>query len=73
MFKPLATVITALISVTFLQEELYVGTKHKAARSDVHTNLTSSRLDVIRSIYGIAVVGILMETEAADNWLSGLH
>ncbi|CAL0301776.1 unnamed protein product [Lupinus luteus] len=41
--------------------------KYKATRPDVHTNVTSSRLDVIRSVYGVAVASNLMEIEAADT------
>ncbi|XP_019440187.1 PREDICTED: DNA mismatch repair protein MLH1-like isoform X2 [Lupinus angustifolius] len=41
--------------------------KHKATRPDVHTNVRSSRLDVIRSVYGIVVAGSLMEIEVADS------
>ncbi|OVA20942.1 DNA mismatch repair protein [Macleaya cordata] len=41
--------------------------KHGAARADVHTVATSSRLDAIRSIYGVSVARDLMEVTASDN------
>ncbi|KAF7836425.1 DNA mismatch repair protein MLH1 [Senna tora] len=41
--------------------------KHGAMRADVHTTATSSRLDAIRSVYGVSVARNLMEIEASDN------
>ncbi|XP_020959092.1 DNA mismatch repair protein MLH1 isoform X4 [Arachis ipaensis] len=41
--------------------------KHGATRADVHTVATSSRLDAIRSVYGISVARNLMKIEASDN------
>ncbi|OIV95526.1 hypothetical protein TanjilG_11110 [Lupinus angustifolius] len=41
--------------------------KYNANRPDVHTSVTSSRLDVIRSFYGIAVAGCLKEINVADS------
>ncbi|KAG8378498.1 hypothetical protein BUALT_Bualt08G0143400 [Buddleja alternifolia] len=40
--------------------------KHGAARADVHSVSTSSRLDAIRSVYGISVAQNLMKIEASD-------
>ncbi|KAL3513371.1 hypothetical protein ACH5RR_026088 [Cinchona calisaya] len=45
--------------------------KHGAARADVHSVATSSRLDAIRSVYGVSVARNLMKIEASDNELSG--
>ncbi|MED6132717.1 DNA mismatch repair protein [Stylosanthes scabra] len=41
--------------------------KHGATRADVHTVATSSRLDAIRSVYGISVARNLIKIEASDN------
>ncbi|KAE9594014.1 putative DNA mismatch repair protein family [Lupinus albus] len=41
--------------------------KHKATRPDIHTTAASSRLDIIRSVYGVEVARSLMKIEAADN------
>ncbi|KAL5724741.1 DNA mismatch repair protein [Ranunculus cassubicifolius] len=41
--------------------------KHGAARSDVHTVATSSRIDAIKSIYGVSVSRDLIEVSASDN------
>lgn len=41
--------------------------KHGAARADVHTVATSSRLDAIRSVYGVSVARNLLKIEASDN------
>lgn len=44
--------------------------KHGAARADVHTVATSSRLDAIRSVFGVSVARNLMKIEAADDDVS---
>lgn len=36
-------------------------------RADVHTATTSSRLDAIRSVYGVLIARNLMEIEASNN------
>ncbi|CAK7344777.1 unnamed protein product [Dovyalis caffra] len=41
--------------------------KHGASRADVHSVATSSRLDSIRSIYGVSVAVNLMKVEVSDN------
>ncbi|KAJ4965627.1 hypothetical protein NE237_017476 [Protea cynaroides] len=41
--------------------------KHGAARADVHSIATSSRLDAIRSVYGMAVARDVMEVAALDD------
>ncbi|XP_031271298.1 DNA mismatch repair protein MLH1 isoform X2 [Pistacia vera] len=41
--------------------------KHGAARADVHSVTTSSRLDSIRTVYGVSVARSLMNIEASDN------
>ncbi|XP_057453907.1 DNA mismatch repair protein MLH1 [Lotus japonicus] len=41
--------------------------KHGAVKADVHTVSTSSRLDAIRSVYGVSVARNLVEIEASDN------
>ncbi|GMH31332.1 hypothetical protein Nepgr_033175 [Nepenthes gracilis] len=41
--------------------------KHGAARADVHTVASSSRLDAIRSVYGASVAQNLMTIEASDS------
>ncbi|KAJ7960197.1 DNA mismatch repair protein MLH1 [Quillaja saponaria] len=41
--------------------------KHGASRPDVHTVATTSRLDAIRSVYGISVARNLMKVEEKDN------
>ncbi|XP_020236612.1 DNA mismatch repair protein MLH1 [Cajanus cajan] len=41
--------------------------KHGAVRADVHTVATSSRLDAIKSVYGVSVARNLIEIEASDN------
>ncbi|CAL0324518.1 unnamed protein product [Lupinus luteus] len=40
---------------------------HGATRADVHTVVTSSRLDAIRSVYGVSVARNLIKLEASDN------
>ncbi|KAI3872153.1 hypothetical protein MKW98_011645 [Papaver atlanticum] len=45
--------------------------KHGATRADVHTVATPSRLDAIRSIYGVSVARDLMEVTALDDDQSG--
>ncbi|KAM7510885.1 hypothetical protein LguiB_009760 [Lonicera macranthoides] len=44
--------------------------KHGAARADVHTVAVSSRLDAIRSVYGLSVARSLIKIDASDNDLS---
>ncbi|GAB2271897.1 DNA mismatch repair protein [Dionaea muscipula] len=44
--------------------------KHGAARADVHTVGTSSKLDAIRSVYGVSVARNLMRIEASDSDMS---
>lgn len=41
--------------------------KHGAARADVHSVATSSRLDAIRSVYGVSVARNLIKIEAFDD------
>lgn len=41
--------------------------KHGATRADVHTVPTSSRLDAIRSVYGVSAARNLMKIEATDD------
>ncbi|XP_073285917.1 DNA mismatch repair protein MLH1 isoform X2 [Primulina huaijiensis] len=41
--------------------------KHGATRADVHSVATSSRLDAIRSVYGLSVAQQLMIIEASDD------
>ncbi|KAG8660821.1 DNA mismatch repair protein MLH1 [Manihot esculenta] len=41
--------------------------KHGAARADVHSVATSSRLDSIRSVYGVSVSRNLIKIEASDS------
>ncbi|XP_044464163.1 DNA mismatch repair protein MLH1 isoform X2 [Mangifera indica] len=41
--------------------------KHGAARADVHSVTTSSRLDSIRTVYGVSVARSLMNIEASDS------
>lgn len=41
--------------------------KHGAARADVHSIAASSRLDVIRSVYGVSVAHNLTAIEASDD------
>ncbi|XP_010272554.1 PREDICTED: DNA mismatch repair protein MLH1 isoform X2 [Nelumbo nucifera] len=41
--------------------------KHGAARPDVHTVATSSRIDAIRSVYGVVVARDLLSITAAEN------
>lgn len=45
--------------------------QHGATRADVHTVATSSRLDAIRSVYGVSVARCLMKIEATDDDISG--
>lgn len=41
--------------------------QHGAARADVHTLASSSKLDAIRSVYGVSVARNLMKVEASDD------
>ncbi|KAL8059951.1 hypothetical protein ABFX02_03G121000 [Erythranthe guttata] len=41
--------------------------KHGAARADVNSVATSSRLDAIRSVYGVSVAQNLLSIEASDD------
>ncbi|KAF1876531.1 hypothetical protein Lal_00021245 [Lupinus albus] len=41
--------------------------KHGATRADVHTVVTPSTLDAIRSVYGVSVARNLIKLEASDN------
>lgn len=41
--------------------------QHGASRADVHSVATSSRLDAIRSVYGLSVARNLIKIEASDN------
>ncbi|CAI8583517.1 unnamed protein product [Vicia faba] len=41
--------------------------KHGAVKADVHTMATSSRLDSIRTVYGVSAARNLVEVEASDN------
>ncbi|KAL0314100.1 UNVERIFIED_CONTAM: DNA mismatch repair protein MLH1 [Sesamum angustifolium] len=41
--------------------------KHGAARADVHSVSTSSRIDAIRSVYGVSVAQNLMEVEVSED------
>ncbi|CAN4112894.1 unnamed protein product [Withania somnifera] len=41
--------------------------KHGAGRADVHTLPTSSRIDAIRSVYGVSVARNLMKIEVSDT------
>lgn len=41
--------------------------KHGAVKADVHTVATSSRLDAIRTVYGVSAAHNLIEIEASDN------
>ncbi|KAK0576276.1 hypothetical protein LWI29_014840 [Acer saccharum] len=41
--------------------------KHGASRSDVHSIATSSRMDSIRTVYGLSVARNLIKIEASDN------
>ncbi|PHT88228.1 DNA mismatch repair protein MLH1 [Capsicum annuum] len=41
--------------------------KHGAGRADIHTLATSSRLDAIRSVYGVSVARNLMKIEVSDT------
>ncbi|KAK4721542.1 hypothetical protein R3W88_011775 [Solanum pinnatisectum] len=41
--------------------------KHGAGRADVHTIATSSRLDAIRSVYGVSVARNLMNIKVSDT------
>ncbi|XP_021845672.1 DNA mismatch repair protein MLH1 isoform X2 [Spinacia oleracea] len=45
--------------------------KHGATRSDVHTVASPSRIDAIRSVYGVSVARNLIKIEASDNDPSG--
>ena len=45
-------------------------TQHGAARADVHTVAVSSRLDAIRSVYGLSVARSLIKIDVSDNDLS---
>ncbi|KAK4490027.1 hypothetical protein RD792_000681 [Penstemon davidsonii] len=45
----------------------YTFTQHGAGRADVHSVATSSRLDAIRSVYGLSVAQNLMKIEASDS------
>ena len=41
--------------------------QHGATRTDVHSVATSSRLDAIKSVYGVSVARNLMKIEASDS------
>nr|GMD51024.1 DNA mismatch repair protein MLH1 isoform X2 [Ipomoea batatas] len=41
--------------------------KHGAARADVHSVATPSRLDAIRSVYGVSVARNLVKIDVSDN------
>lgn len=41
--------------------------QHGAARADVHTVAASSRLDAIRSVYGVSVARSLIKIETSDH------
>ena len=41
--------------------------QHGSNRADVHSVLTSSRVDSIRSVYGMTVDHNIMPTEASDD------
>lgn len=41
--------------------------QHGAVRADVHTVAMSSRLDAIKSVYGVSVARNPIEIEASDN------
>ncbi|KAK6129624.1 hypothetical protein DH2020_036634 [Rehmannia glutinosa] len=41
--------------------------KHGSGRADVHSVATSSRLDAIRSVYGVSVAQNLMKIEVSDD------
>ncbi|XP_059460207.1 DNA mismatch repair protein MLH1-like [Corylus avellana] len=54
----------------FAVHHIHVGfscRKHGASRADVHTVATSSRLDAIRSVYGVSVARSLIKIENSDN------
>ncbi|XP_042987165.1 DNA mismatch repair protein MLH1 isoform X2 [Carya illinoinensis] len=54
----------------FAIHHIHVGfscRKHGAGRADVHTVAASSRLDAIRSVYGVSVARSLIKIEAADH------
>lgn len=44
-----------------------INDQHGAARADVHSVGTPSRLDAIRSVYGVSVAQNLMKIEDSDN------
>ncbi|XP_045821475.1 DNA mismatch repair protein MLH1 isoform X1 [Trifolium pratense] len=41
--------------------------KHGAVKADIHTVATSSRLDAIRTVYGVSAAHNLIEVEASDD------
>ncbi|CAI9764103.1 unnamed protein product [Fraxinus pennsylvanica] len=41
--------------------------KHGASRPDIHSVVTSSRLDAIRSVYGVSVARNLIKIDASDS------
>lgn len=46
---------------------IFLCTQHGAARPDVHSVVTSSRLDAIRSVYGVSVARNLIKIDASDS------
>lgn len=53
--------------MTFYFSLSFNSVQHGAARADVHSIAASSRLDVIRSVYGVSVAHNLMAIEASDD------
>jgi DNA mismatch repair protein MLH1 len=56
-----------LINFHFINLGLYCYYQHGAVKADVHTVATSSRLDAIRTVYGVSAAHNLIEVEASDN------
>lgn len=45
----------------------YCNYQHGAVKADVHTMATSSRLDSIRTVYGVSAARNLVEVKASDD------
>jgi hypothetical protein len=56
-----------LINFHLINLGLYCYYQHGAVKADVHTVATSSRLDAIRTVYGVSAAHNLIEVEASDN------
>lgn len=56
-----------MLNISRLDNACLFYDQHGAARADVYSVATSSRLDSIRSVYGVSVAHNLIEIEISDD------